>query len=101
MIVTTGKDGIILIDDVLVGEYTIEEIRDENYEETEPQTVIVTNGETAEISFYNKLIEVDTPKTGDEGNAKALIAVILSSLVGLTIVTRKIYKMQKENKNNR
>ncbi len=88
MTVTTGKDGIILIDDILVGEYTIEEIWDEKYEKTEPQTVIVKNGETAEVNFYNKLIEIDIPQTGDERNTMLwtiLFGTSTTLLLGITI----------------
>ena len=98
--VTTDKDGIILIDDVLVGEYTIEEIRDEAYEETEPQTVKVVNGETAEVSFYNKLIEVETPKTGDDSNIKFVAGILLLAILGLACICSKIYKEKKNKKKN-
>jgi len=94
MTVTTGKDGIILIDDVLVGEYTIEEIRDERYEKTEPQTVQIKDGETAEVNFYNKLIEVNIPKTGDTRNQTALKIVlgIASALLLSIVIYEKLKK---------
>ena len=96
MIVTTDKTGIILIDDILVGEYTIEEIRDESYEETEPQTINVKNGEIAEVSFYNKLIEIDTPQTGDERNTMLWTILLATSITLLLSVT--VYKIVKKRK---
>ena len=99
MLVTTDKDGIILIDDVLVGEYTVEEIWDENYEKTEPQTVQIKDGETAEVNFYNKLIEVDTPKTGDNRNQMALkIIAVISTILLVTIGIYEVIKKEKINK---
>lgn len=97
MTVTTGKDGIILIDDVLSGEYTIEEIRDEKYEATEPQTVIVKDGEVVEVNFYNKRIETKVPKTGDNRNFTALRIVFgISSALMLGIVIFEKMKNRKE-----
>lgn len=96
MIVTTDKTGIILIDDILVGEYTIEEIWDESYEKTEPQTVNIKNGETAEVSFYNKLIETDTPQTGDERSTMLWTILLATSITLLLSVT--VYKIVKKRK---
>lgn len=56
---TTDKDGVILSENLLPGQYIVEELLPEDslYEcKTEnPQTVTVTQGETAEVSFVNAL----------------------------------------------
>ena len=56
---TTGKDGVILTGNLLPGQYTVEELLPEDslYEckGDNPQTVTVTQGETAEVSFVNAL----------------------------------------------
>ena len=85
----TAPQNYMLSDEIIKVEINDEGIfiNGEKYEETE---------ETVTIEFENEF--VDTPKTGDEGNAKMFIAIILLSLAGLTVVARKTYKMQKENK---
>lgn len=56
---TTDQDGIILTENLLPGEYTVEELLPEDslYEclSENPQTVTVTQGETAEVTFVNGL----------------------------------------------
>ena len=97
MVVISDKDGLILIDDVLVGKYIVEEIRDEEYEETEPQTIIVKNGETAEVSFYNKLIEVEVPQTSDDRNITLWFILLTISIIGIIILV--VYKFIEYRKN--
>lgn len=56
---TTDQDGIILTENLLPGEYTVEELLPEGslYEckSDNPQPVTVTRGETAEVTFVNGL----------------------------------------------
>lgn len=56
---TTDQDGIILTENLLPGKYTVEELLPENslYEckSENPQTITVTQGETAEVTFVNGL----------------------------------------------
>lgn len=56
---TTDQDGIILTENLLPGEYTVEELQPEDslYEckSENPQTITVTQGETAEVTFVNGL----------------------------------------------
>lgn len=56
---TTDKDGIILTENLLPGTYTVEELIPEgslyNCKSTNPQTVTITQGNTAEVSFVNAL----------------------------------------------
>ena len=53
----TDKDGIIHIPVIRTGTYTISEINlDERYVVPEPQVITITNNETAEVKFFNKVI---------------------------------------------
>lgn len=56
---STDKDGIILTGNLLPGQYTVEELLPEDslYEcrGDNPQTVTITQGETAEVTFVNAL----------------------------------------------
>ena len=56
---TTDKDGIILSENLLPGQYTVEELLPEDslYEckGDSPQAVTIKQGETAEVSFVNAL----------------------------------------------
>ena len=54
---TTDRDGKILTGNLTPGDYTVEEVLpvDSLYSGEAPQTVTVTAGKTAEVSFLNKL----------------------------------------------
>lgn len=54
---TTDRDGKILTGNLTPGDYTVEEVlpADSLYAGEAPKTVTVTAGETAEVSFLNKL----------------------------------------------
>lgn len=54
---TTDRDGKILTGNLTPGDYTVEEVlpADSLYTGEAPKTVTVTAGETAEVSFLNKL----------------------------------------------
>ena len=93
----TNENGEIFIDEVLTGDYTIEELQSElnsGYIIPEAQTVTVENDKTAEVEFYNQLIE--TPKTDDGRNITLAIIVAVISLLGIT--TLLVMKMKKKNK---
>ena len=67
------------IDEVLTGEYTIEELKSElnsNYIIPEAQTITVENDKMTEVEFYNQLIE--TPKTDDGRNITLAIIDFIS-----------------------
>lgn len=94
--VTTDKDGLIITDDILEGNYTITEVRDDlsnGYVEPEPQEVEVKNGKTAEVCVYNEKIVV--PKTGDNSHIKLAIGIIILSLIGLAWLFIKLFKGKK------
>ena len=93
----TNENGEIFIDEVLTGEYTIEELQSElnsGYIIPEAQTITVENDKTAEVEFYNQLIE--TPKTDDGRNITLAIIVAVISLLGIT--TLAVMKTKKKNK---
>ena len=93
----TNENGEIFIDEVLTGEYTIEELQSElnsGYIIPEAQTITVENDKTAEVEFYNQLIE--TPKTDDGRNITLAIIVAFISLLGIT--TLAVMKTKKKNK---
>ena len=93
----TNENGEIFIDEVLTGEYTIEELQSElnsGYIIPEAQTITVENDKTAEVEFYNQLIE--TPKTDDGRNITLAIIVAVISLLGIT--TLAVIKTKKKNK---
>ena len=56
---TSGEDGVILTNNLLPGEYTVEELLPEDSlyqcESENPQKVSVVQGQTAEVSFINAL----------------------------------------------
>ena len=93
----TNENGEIFIDEVLTGEYTIEELQSElnsGYIIPEAQTVTVENDKTSEVEFYNQLIE--TPKTDDGRNITLAIIIAVISLLGIT--TLAVMKTKKKNK---
>ena len=93
----TNENGEIFIDEVLTGEYTIEELQSElnsGYIIPEAQTVTVENDKTSEVEFYNQLIE--TPKTDDGRNITLAIIVAVISLLGISILSFK--KIKNKNK---
>ena len=93
----TDKNGEIFIENLRIGTYTIEEVSNDktkNYILPEAQTVEVKNGETIDLSFYNKLIEV--PKTGDNSNIKLLVGIIILSLLGITYIILRIHNKNKQ-----
>ena len=56
---TTGMDGLVLTDYLLPGTYTVKEILPEGSpyicEDSNPQTVTIEEGKTAEVTFTNRL----------------------------------------------
>ena len=93
----TNENGEIFIDEVLTGDYTIEELQSElnsGYIIPEAQTITVENDKVAEVEFYNQLIE--TPKTDDGRNIALAITISIVSLLGL--ITLAVMKMKKKNK---
>ena len=89
----TDENGRILIENILEGNYTIEEVRDEissAYEELPSQNAEVKDGETTQVSFFNKLIEV--PKTGDNSHIVRFAGAIFFAILGVIYLVIKIFK---------
>lgn len=96
-IYTTDENGEIFIDEVIAGDYTIEELQSElnsSYIIPEAQTITVENDKVVEVEFYNQLIE--TPKTDDGRNMTLAIIVAVISLLGLS--TLAVMKIKKKSK---
>lgn len=78
----TDKDGIIRIPVIRTGTYTISEINlPERYVVPEPQEITITNNETVEINFFNKVITgtIEITKTDvatDETLPNTLIEIL-------------------------
>lgn len=82
---TTGSDGIILIEDLRVGKYTVTELEDEmsaNYKRPDPVTVELVTGETLTVTVHNEKVTVDVPKTGDESNMWIWVGLLGLSIAG-------------------
>lgn len=91
----TNENGEIFIDEVLAGEYTIEELLGDinvGYVIPDSQKIIVENDKTAEVEFYNQLIE--TPKTSDESKLAMWITILAASGIGMTCAG--IYELKKK-----
>lgn len=74
---TTTEDGTIVTDYLLPGEYVVKEIIPEDSlyvcESPNPQTVIITGGQTAEVTFTNRLKpgEIAIQKVNEKGDPLA------------------------------
>ena len=65
---TSPEDGIILIEGLRVGKYTVTEVKNkasEDYIIPDGATVEIKADETAEVSFFNEKPEEETPETPD------------------------------------
>lgn len=66
---TSTEDGIILIEGLRVGKYTVTEVKNkasEDYIIPDGATVEIKADETAEVSFFNEKPEEETPETPDK-----------------------------------
>ena len=74
---TSGEDGTILSDALIPGEYLVKEIIPEDSlyvcEFENPQTVTITGGKTAEVTFTNRIKpgEIEILKVNEKGNPLA------------------------------
>lgn len=81
---TTGADGIIFIENLRVGKYTVTELDDEmsaGYKRPEPVTVELVTDETLTVNVHNEKVTVDVPKTGDDSSLW-----LWGTLLGLSIL---------------
>lgn len=67
--VTTDENGVLQLEDLVPGGYTVTENAAAFYELQQPQTVTVKAGQTAEVSFSNKLKRgtLEVAKTAEDG----------------------------------
>ena len=82
----TGSDGIILIEDLRVGKYTITELEDElsaGYKRPAPVTVELVTDETLTVNVHNEKVTVDVPKTGDDTNMWLWIGLMGLAVLGI------------------
>ncbi|MBR0490747.1 MAG: Cys-Gln thioester bond-forming surface protein [Clostridia bacterium] len=95
----TNEKGEIFIDEVLTGEYTIEELKGEinsNYTIPDIQKVVVEDKKTTEVKFFNQLIE--TPNTSDGRKIGLAISLTMISISGIGLLIIKRKKAKKTNK---
>ena len=95
-IFTTDESGVIEIDGLRIGAYTVSEVSDdasEGYVLPKPQTVEVTDSKTITVEMYNHWR--DTPKTGDDSNPNLWLALLSMSAIGLTLCGVYFYRKRK------
>lgn len=93
---TTDETGVIEIDGLRIGKYTVSEVSDDaskGYVLPKAQTVEVTDGETITVEMYNHWR--DTPKTGDDSNPNLWFALLTASAIGLTLCGVYFYRKRK------
>ena len=93
---TTDETGVIKIDGLRIGKYTVSEVSDdasEGYVRPKPQTVEVIDSETITVEMYNHWR--DTPKTGDDSTPNLWLALLAASAIGLTLCGVYFYRKRK------
>lgn len=84
----TDENGMIYVDDLRVGEYTVSEVANEatyGYMLPPDQTVIIEADNMAELEFLNRPI----PKTGDEANLLLWQAMLLISGGAMVLLLKR------------
>lgn len=82
---TTDKDGVILIEGLRVGKYTVTEVEDNvsaGYKRPDPVTVELVTDETLVVNVHNDKVTVDVPKTGDDSHLGLWLGLMALSLTG-------------------
>ena len=96
---TTDASGEIIIEDLRVGKYVVTELKNgvsENYEIADPVTVEIVADEMLTVKVHNEKITVDVPKTGDENNLAAWIALL--GVGGIGLLTTAVITIRKRRK---
>lgn len=91
----TDANGVILIEGLRIGKYTVTEVEDSisaSYKRPDPVTVELVADETLTVRVYNNKITVDVPKTGDESQMGLWLALLGISMTGLGAVIYFIHK---------
>lgn len=101
-ILKTDASGIIFIEGLRVGKYTIEEVEDEmskEYKRPEKLEIELADEETLQVEVHNERLQSnESPKTGDSTNAILLCCLMggcILYVVGMTIYEKKKGKNQK------
>ena len=93
----TDKNGVIEIDGLRVGSYTVSEV-DNNvssvYVMPEDKIAIIEHESTTTVEMHNELR--DTPKTGDERNLELWYVLAIVSALGLGVTSVVLYKRKKK-----
>lgn len=102
----TGKDGTYSMSDLLYGDYYLKELETVKGFEFDKETVyafsVSKDGEIIEITAVNKkipekpVIKTDTPKTGDNSNAMALLLLFGMSGISLAGISFIQYRKKKK-----
>lgn len=82
----TDKNGMILIEGLRVGKYTVTEVEDSvsaGYKRPDPVTVELVVDETLTVNVHNDKVTVDVPKTGDENHLGLWLALIGVGMAGI------------------
>jgi len=93
---TTDETGVIEIDGLRIGKYTVSEMSDdasEGYVLPKAQTVEVIDSEIITVEMYNHWR--DTPKTGDDSTPNLWLALLAASAIGLTLCGVYFYRKRK------
>lgn len=96
---TTGTDGVILIENLRIGEYTVSEVSDNasaSYVLPADKTATVFEGVTATVEMHNILR--DTPKTGDESSPALWIILTGLAAAGALACGGMLYVNAKKKK---
>lgn len=93
---TTDETGVIEIDGLRIGQYTVSEVSDdasEGYVLPKAQTVEVIDSHIITVEMYNHWR--DTPKTGDDSTPNLWLALLAASAIGLTLCGVYFYRKRK------
>ena len=93
---TTDETGVIEIDGLRIGQYTVSEVSDdasEGYVLPKAQMVEVIDSHIITVEMYNHWR--DTPKTGDDSNPNLWLALLAASAIGLTLCGVYFYRKRK------
>ena len=94
--VTTANGGVFQINDLRPGTYTVTELTEDKYEEQSPQTVTVTSGQTATVTFSNilKRGDLEIIKTSEDGKVDNILFTVTGNGVNESVRTDKNGKIQ-------
>ena len=87
--VTTKNGGVIQIDNLRPGTYTVTELTENRYEPQAPKTVTVVSGQTASVLFSNTLKRGDLKivKTAEDGKVSGVPFTVTGNGVNENVIT--------------